>query len=119
MLALKTILAKSERLPILVFDEIDVGISGDMARRVGESMHDLARYHQIITITHLPQIAALGDRHYKVEKVVEDGTTKTTIHRLDEDEQATQVASLISGEEVTDAALKNARELMAAGEREE
>ena len=119
MLALKTILAKSERLPILVFDEIDVGISGDMARRVGESMHDLARYHQIITITHLPQIAALGDRHYKVEKIVEDGTTKTTIHRLDEEEQATQVASLISGEEVTDAALKNARELMAAGEREE
>jgi len=119
MLALKTILAKSERLPILVFDEIDVGISGDMARRVGESMHNLARYHQIITITHLPQIAALGDRHYKVEKIVEEGTTKTTIHRLDEDEQATQVASLISGEEVTDAALKNARELMAAGEREE
>ena len=119
MLALKTILAKSERLPILVFDEIDVGISGDMARRVGESMHDLARYHQIITITHLPQIAALGDRHFQVEKVVEDGTTKTTIHRLDEDEQATQVASLISGEEVTDAALENARELMAAGEREE
>jgi len=96
-----------------------VGISGNMARRVGESMHDLARYHQIITITHLPQIAALGDRHYKVEKIVEDGTTKTTLHRLDEDEQATQVASLISGEEVTDAALKNARELMAAGEREE
>jgi DNA repair protein RecN (Recombination protein N) len=119
MLALKTILAKSERLPILVFDEIDVGISGDMARRVGESMHDLARYHQIITITHLPQIAALGDCHFKVEKVVEEGTTKTQIRRLDEEEQATQVASLISGEEVTDAALKNARELMAAGEREE
>ncbi|MFB6247468.1 MAG: DNA repair protein RecN [Salinibacter sp.] len=119
MLALKTILAKSERLPILVFDEIDVGISGDMARRVGESMHDLARYHQIITITHLPQIAALGDRHFKVEKIVEDSTTKTTIHCLDEEEQATQVASLISGAEVTDAALENARELMAAGEREE
>jgi len=119
MLALKTILAKSERLPILVFDEIDVGISGNMARRVGESMHDLARYHQIITITHLPQIAALGDRHFKVKKIVEDGTTKTTIHRLDEDQQATQVASLISGEDITDAALKSARELMAAGEREE
>lgn len=119
MLALKTILAKSERLPILVFDEIDVGISGDMARRVGESMHDLARYHQIITITHLPQIAALGDRHFRVEKNVTDGTTRTTIQRLDEDEQATQVASLISGEDVTDAALKNARELMAAGDRED
>ncbi|WP_263788354.1 DNA repair protein RecN [Salinibacter grassmerensis] len=119
MLALKTILAKSERLPILVFDEIDVGISGNMARRVGESMHDLARYHQIVTITHLPQIAALGDSHFKVEKVVEDGTTRTTLHRLDEDEQATQVASLISGEDITDAALESARELMAAGEREE
>jgi len=119
MLALKTILAKSERLPILVFDEIDVGISGNMARRVGQSMHDLARYHQIITITHLPQIAALGDSHFKVKKIVEDSTTKTTIHRLDEDEQATQVASLISGEDITDAALKSARELMAAGEREE
>ncbi|MFP4228473.1 MAG: DNA repair protein RecN [Salinivenus sp.] len=119
MLALKTILAKSERLPILVFDEIDVGISGNMARRVGESMHELARYHQIITITHLPQIAALGDRHFRVEKIVEDETTKTTIQQLDEDEQATQVASLISGEDVTDAALENARELMAAGEREE
>jgi DNA repair protein RecN (Recombination protein N) len=119
MLALKTILAKSERLPILVFDEIDVGISGNMARRVGESMHALARYHQIITITHLPQIAALGDQHFKVEKRVENGTTKTTIRRLTEDQQATQVASLISGEDVTDAALKSARELMAAGEREE
>ena len=119
MLALKTILAKSERLPILVFDEIDVGISGNMARRVGESIHALARYHQIITITHLPQIAALGDQHFKVEKRVENGTTKTTIRRLTEDQQATQVASLISGEDVTDAALKSARELMAAGEREE
>jgi DNA repair protein RecN (Recombination protein N) len=119
MLALKTILAKSERLPILVFDEIDTGISGDMARRVGESMHDLARYHQIITITHLPQIAALGDTHFKVEKVVEDEKTKTKIHRLDDDEQAGEVATLISGTDVTDAALESARELMASGEREE
>ena len=119
MLALKTILAKSERLPILVFDEIDTGISGDMARRVGESMHDLARYHQIITITHLPQIAALGDTHYKVEKIVEDEKTKTKIRRLDDEEQAGEVATLISGTDVTDAALESARELMASGEREE
>jgi DNA repair protein RecN (Recombination protein N) len=119
MLALKTILAKSERLPILVFDEIDTGISGDMARRVGESMHDLARYHQIVAITHLPQIAALGDVHFRVEKVVENEKTKTQIDRLDEEEQATQVASLISGADVTDAALENARELMAAGKRDD
>ena len=112
MLALKTILAKSERLPILVFDEIDTGISGDMARRVGESMYNLARYHQIITITHLPQIAALGDVHFRVEKEVVDERTRSTIVRLGEEEQAEQVASLISGTDVTDAALTNARELM-------
>ncbi len=119
MLALKTILAKSERLPILVFDEIDTGISGDMARRVGESMHDLARYHQIIAITHLPQIAALGDAYFRVEKRIEDDRTKTTVERLSEEAQAEQVASLISGAAITDAALENARELMAAGRREE
>jgi len=119
MLALKTILAKSERLPILVFDEIDSGISGDMARRVGESMRDLASYHQIIAITHLPQIAALGDVHFRVAKRVEDGRTKTQIDRLDEEEQAAQVATLISGTEITDAALESARELMAAGRRGE
>jgi DNA repair protein RecN (Recombination protein N) len=119
MLALKTILAKSERLPILVFDEIDTGISGDMARRVGESMYNLARYHQIITITHLPQIAALGDTHFKVEKIVEDEEAKTQIRRLDPQEQAAQVATLISGTDITDAALESARELMATGEREE
>ena len=118
MLALKTILAKSERLPILVFDEIDSGISGDMARRVGEAMHDLASYHQIITITHLPQIAALGDVHFRVEKHVEGGRTKSDIHRLEDEEQAAQVATLISGTDITDAALESARELMAARDDE-
>jgi DNA repair protein RecN (Recombination protein N) len=118
MLALKTILAKSERLPILVFDEIDSGISGDMARRVGDSMRDLASYHQIIAITHLPQIAALGDVHFRVAKKVEGGRTKTQVDRLDDDEQAAQVATLISGTDITDAALESARELMAAGKRD-
>lgn len=112
MLALKTILAKSERLPILVFDEIDTGISGSMARKVGESMHDLADYHQIIAITHLPQIAALGDIHFLVEKYVDAGRTKTRIRRLSEEDRAAHVASLISGTEVTEAALESARELM-------
>ena len=112
MLGLKTILAKSERLPILVFDEIDTGISGSMARRVGESMHDLADYHQIIAITHLPQIAALGDVHFMVEKYIEGGRTKTRIRRLGDDDRAAHVASLISGTEVTEAALESARELM-------
>ena len=121
MLALKTILAKSERLPILVFDEIDVGISGEIARRVGESMQRLGAYHQIIAITHLPQIAALGDHHFLVEKFVEDDSkgprTKTRITRLAEEARAREVAALVSGEAVSDAALESARELISAGKR--
>ncbi|HMB90869.1 MAG TPA: DNA repair protein RecN [Rhodothermales bacterium] len=119
MLALKTILAKSDRLPILVFDEIDSGISGNMARKVGESMHDLANYHQIIAITHLPQIAALGDVHFVVEKVVEKGRTKTRIQRLEGADRTQQVATLISGTAITEAALESARELMGAGKDED
>lgn len=118
MLALKTILAKSDRLPILVFDEIDIGISGPIASKVGDSMHDLAQYHQIITITHLPQIAALGDAHFVVEKGVDQGRTKTRIHRVADTERAEQVATLMGGAEITEATLESARELMAAGRRE-
>ncbi|MEM1043127.1 MAG: DNA repair protein RecN [Bacteroidota bacterium] len=121
MLALKTILAKSERLPILVFDEIDVGISGEVARRVGESMQRLGAYHQIIAITHLPQIAALGDHHFLVEKHVEDdpegARTKTTIRRLADEERTREVAALTSGEALSEAALESARELISAGKR--
>lgn len=115
MLALKSILAKSERFPILVFDEIDAGISGTVASKVGRSMHDLASSHQIIAITHLPQIAARGDVHFLVEKYVDDGRTITRIRRLSDQTRAEHVASLMSGAEVTDAALKSARELMDAG----
>ena len=112
MLALKTILAKSERLPILVFDEIDAGISGPIARKVGESMRSLGQYHQIVAITHLPQIAALGNVHFRVKKEIEDGRTRSRIDRLSETEQVEQVASLISGSEITEAALESARELI-------
>jgi DNA repair protein RecN (Recombination protein N) len=115
MLALKAILAKSERLPILVFDEIDTGISGAIARRAGESMRRLARYHQIIAITHLPQIASLGDLHFSVEKEVVGGRTRTRIRRLSEDERAEAVAELLAGDGVSDAALASARELIESG----
>ena len=118
MLALKAILAKSERLPILVFDEIDTGISGPIARRAGESMHRLAQYHQIIAITHLPQIASLGDVHFSVEKVVDEDRTKTHIRRLDEGERAEAIALLLAGNEVSEAALESARELIETGRLE-
>ncbi len=119
MLALKAILAKSERLPILVFDEIDTGISGPIARRAGESMHRLAQFHQIIAITHLPQIASLGDVHFEVEKVIEDGRTRTRIRRLDEAERAEAVATLLAGTDVSEAALRSARELVEGGRHPE
>ncbi len=116
MLALKTVLAKSERLPILVFDEIDSGISGAVARRAGESMRRLSAYHQIIAITHLPQIASLADTHFVVEKEVSRGRTRTRIRKLDDEaERAEAVASLLGGEVVSDAALASARELIDAG----
>jgi DNA repair protein RecN (Recombination protein N) len=122
MLALKTILARHERLPILVFDEIDVGISGEMARRVGESMHRLAESHQIVAITHLPQIAALADQHFVVEKRVEEAPagprTATAIRELGHDERPRHVAALVAGAAVSEAALTSARELIAAGRRE-
>ncbi len=112
MLAIKRVLARNNRLPILVFDEIDVGISGAIARQVGNRMADLAQSHQIIAITHLPQIAALADAHYVVEKRVSDGRTTTQIRRLHDEESLEQVAMLITGAEVTDAMRQSARELM-------
>ncbi len=115
MLAMKAILAKTDRLPILVFDEIDRGISGRIARKVAESMRQLAQYHQIIAITHLPQIAALGSAHFSVQKTVEDGRAKTHIRRLEEVERAEHVAELIVGTGITQATLESARELMASG----
>ncbi len=117
MLALKTILAKHQKFPILVFDEIDAGISGSVASKVGQSMHDLASSHQIIAITHLPQIAARGDVHCLVEKYIDGGRTKTRIRRLSEHHRAEHVAGLMSGADVTEAALQSARELMNAAKR--
>ncbi len=112
MLAFKSILAKSDRLPLLIFDEIDAGVSGSMARRVGERLHSLGRYHQIIAITHLPQVASMADTHYKIEKIVHDDRTTTSIRRLQKEERQEEIASLISGDQVTEAARTSAQELI-------
>ncbi len=112
MLAIKRVLAEAEQLSILVFDEIDIGISGSIARKVGNSMADLARHHQIIAITHLPQIAALAQAHYVVEKQVVKGRATTQIRRLGHEESLEHVAMLITGAEVTDAMRQSAKELM-------
>ena len=112
MLALKSILAKSDRLPVLIFDEIDVGVSGRVAQAVGRSLKNLSKFHQVIAITHLPQIAGLADTHFAVEKKERGERTSTGMRRLSLEEQVREVARLLSGAEVTDAGLVGARELM-------
>jgi DNA repair protein RecN (Recombination protein N) len=112
MLALKSILAKSDRLPSLVFDEIDVGISGRIAQAVGKSLKNLSQFHQIVAITHLPQIASLADTHFVVEKAESQGRTVSRLRRLTDEECIKEVAKLMSGEEITEAGLEGARELM-------
>lgn len=112
MLSLKTILAKNDRLPLLVFDEIDTGISGRIASKVGQAMKSLASHHQIIAITHLPQIAAHGDHQFVVEKKKSEDRAVSNIRKLSPDERIEEIAKLISGEELTDSALRSARELL-------
>ncbi len=113
MLALKSILAKSDRLPLMVFDEIDVGVSGRIAQAVGLSLKSLSAFHQVVAITHLPQIAGLADVHFVVTKSERSGRTSTTIRKLTLEDQVKEVAKLMSGAEVTEAGLASARELMA------
>jgi len=113
MLALKSLLADNDRIPVLIFDEIDIGISGRIAQSVGRNLRQLAASHQVLCITHLPQIASMAHHHYLVEKSVTDGRTRTSIRLLTEDERTEQVARLFGGEIVTETHLSSARELIA------
>ncbi len=117
MLALKTSLAKADRIPVLIFDEIDIGISGRIAQAVGLSLKKLARTHQIICITHLPQIASMADNHFVVEKTSSENTTTTRIRKLSADEHIYEIAKLLGGEKITQAHIQSARELVAEAER--
>lgn len=114
MLALKTLLAEADRVPVLIFDEIDIGISGRIAQAVGRSLKELAMSHQVLCITHLPQIASMADHHLLVEKGGDEQQTRTTIRPLSQEERVAQVAALIGGDVVTQAHLQSASELIAA-----
>jgi DNA repair protein RecN (Recombination protein N) len=116
MLALKSILAAVDEIPTLVFDEIDLGVSGRIARAVGRSIHQLSKSHQILCITHLPQIASYGKAHYSVEKYVEDGRTFTRIFLLNKERRVEEIARLMAGEKITETALNSARQLIEEGE---
>lgn len=111
MLAIKTVMADRDEIPTLIFDEIDVGISGRTAQKVSEKMAVIGKTHQVICITHLAQIAAQADAHYLIEKTVEEGTTHTGIRQLSEEESIEELARILGGAKITDAVLENAREM--------
>ena len=111
MLGIKTILADKDAIDSLIFDEIDAGISGHTAWEVGKKLNKLSKEHQVICISHLPQIAAMSDIHFMIEKMVTDGKTKTEISKLSEDGTINELARLLGGDENSPAAIINAKEL--------
>ncbi|MFN8243991.1 MAG: DNA repair protein RecN [Ferruginibacter sp.] len=112
MLCIKSLVAKELQLPTLIFDEIDTGISGEAARQVGTIMKDFAKGHQLIAITHQPQIAARADAHYFVYKSIVNDRIVTAVRLLNTEERITTIAQMLSGEKPTAAALQNAREMV-------
>jgi DNA repair protein RecN (Recombination protein N) len=112
MLALKTVFAKSDMIPVMVFDEIDAGIGGPMGQVVGKKMKNLSKYRQILCITHLPQIAAFADQHMSVTKTTEKGKTSTHVEALSDKEHTEEIARMLSGEKITPSARKHAEELV-------
>ena len=117
MLAVKSCMAAEDNIGTLVFDEIDVGISGRAAQAVAEKMALISKKHQVISITHLPQIAAMADSHYLIEKSADEGKTVTKIVRLSEAESITEIARLLGGASITDAVMSNALEMKQMAEK--
>lgn len=111
MLGIKTIMAENDHIESLIFDEIDSGISGRTAQMVSEKMNELGRNHQIICITHLPQIAAMADSHYLIEKSVENKSTVSKIRLLDEQSSVSELARMLGGAKITDTVIESAREM--------
>ena len=114
MLSLKSLLTKNNNLPTIIFDEIDSGVSGEVADKVGQILSGMGKYMQVVNITHLPQVASRGTKHYHVYKDDTDDSTFTRVKLLSPDERILEVARLLSGSEVTETAMKNARELLKA-----
>jgi len=112
MLAIKTILANVDKIPTLIFDEIDIGISGKAAQKVGEKMSYISKKHQVISVTHLAQIACMADHNYYIEKSVHKQSTSTTVKKLDENEVKKEVARIIGGTNISDITLKHAEEMI-------
>jgi len=115
MLGLKGVLARADETPTLIFDEIDQGIGGRVGAIVGRKLWDLAREHQVLCVTHLPQLAAFGDQHFRVEKQVDGGRTVTRVRRLDGEERIPELAQMLGG--LTEANQESAAELLRLAEQ--
>ena len=112
MLCIKSVIARSMNLPTIIFDEVDTGVSGEIANRIGDMMGDIGRHIQVIAITHLPQVAAHGTSHLRVFKTDTATSTTTSVQHLSDDEHVTEIARMLSGNEINQAALDNARVLI-------
>ena len=111
MLAIKSVLASRDNIPTLIFDEIDTGISGRTAQKVSEKISIISREHQVLLVTHLPQIAAMADTHFEISKSVTDGRTATSVKKLTENEQIKELSRMLSGAEITDSVIQSAKEM--------
>ena len=114
MLATKAVLARHDRIPVLVFDEIDANIGGETGGAVGRKLAEVARHHQILCITHLPQVAMYGQTQYAVRKQVADGRTRTDVVALPEEERVEEIARMLGGRTLTELTLRHAREMLKA-----
>lgn len=112
MLALKTVLARQDRIPSLVFDEIDTGIGGQIGHRLGDKLRQVADHHQVFVITHLAQVAARADQHFRVEKGIDDEVAKTYVVALDEEERLRELTRMLGGDPSSEASLEYAREML-------
>jgi DNA repair protein RecN (Recombination protein N) len=112
MLAVKKVLAKTGSVGTLIFDEVDSGVGGAVAEDVGKKLKDVAQHHQILCITHLPQIACFGDKHYRVAKTVSDERTITSVDFLSEEERLEEIARMLGGSELTKKTRAHAREML-------
>jgi DNA repair protein RecN (Recombination protein N) len=112
MLAVKAILSKYTKLPAIVFDEIDTGVSGEVSNKIADVMQEMSENMQVITITHLPQIAAKGNQHYKVYKEEKNNAIHSNIKNLTDKERVEEIAEMLSGKNITDSALAHAKQLL-------
>jgi DNA repair protein RecN (Recombination protein N) len=112
MLAVKSILSQYSKLPTIMFDEIDTGVSGEVATKIGKIMSEMSMNMQVFTITHLPQIASRGNNHYKVFKKVTNSESFTQLKRLDQQERIEEIAQMLGGEKILDSALAHAKQLL-------